>query len=271
MGKSATHTEIDAPALVNWLTELQSVAGRCDGYIPDPVSGVAPDWAGPAVGSSGQLALMEVADDRTAALAAEIAGILRQFDGYQKLLVDAMRNESGRRRLRAQLDEAGMTPSSFLLDALAAVRSCRALAVQSWHWEARWRCERVEHALAAAEARNAPLEARERLVDEMRVLGRPEVTLESLVTVSDQASGESWCAVVISGARRRGPSGLEYLVEEPGNGYEAARTDAPLGRALLGRFVGDVVVVCAPGGDSTYRIDAVTPMAPRSEERDADV
>jgi transcription elongation GreA/GreB family factor len=214
---------------------------------------------------------MEVADDRAAALAVEIVRILRQFDLFKHLLIDALQDGCGRRRLRTELGVTCASPASFLADALAAIRACRAFAAQSWNWEARWRCARAEDALAAAVARNAPLEARERLVDKMRALGRAEVTLDSLVTVSEQASGESWCVVVISGDRRRGAPGLEEVVEEPESGYEAAFTDAPLGRSLLGRFVGDLVTVSAPSGEATYRIDAVAPMAPRLGRAEADV
>jgi transcription elongation factor GreA len=43
---------------------------------------------------------------------------------------------------------------------------------------------------------------------------------------------------------------------DPGKGFIS--NESPLGRALLGRKVGDEVIVHAPAGDIRYRIMAVT-------------
>jgi len=147
--------------------------------------------------------------------------------------------EEGKRRLEQELEELKRVKRREVAERLKNAISYGDLMENSEYDDAKNEQARVEHRIDQIET----MLARAKVVDRRHVKTK-EVDVGSLVEIKQVGSGKKQTYRIV------GPA--EANPEEHKISYMS-----PVGRAVMGHKVGDVVIVHAPAGDIKYRIISI--------------
>ena len=147
--------------------------------------------------------------------------------------------EAGRKKLLEELEDLKMNKRREVAERLKNAISYGDLMENSEYDDAKNEQARVEHRIDQLET----MLARARVIDRRHVKTK-EVGIGSLVEIKQVGSGKKQAYRIVGPAEANPENHMISF-------------QSPVGRAVLGHRVNDVVVVTAPAGDIRYRITAI--------------
>ncbi|MFA5038590.1 MAG: transcription elongation factor GreA [Candidatus Omnitrophota bacterium] len=148
--------------------------------------------------------------------------------------------QKGYEQLKGELDELKTTKRRQIAQQLAKARAMGDLSENAEYDAAKEAQAHLEKKIAVLEGKLS----RARIIENENI-SSDKVYIGARVSLSDQDSGEECVYILVS------PTEADYTQSK-------LSLESPIGKALLGRKVGDVVEVAVPAGVLKYKITAIT-------------